>query len=240
MFLRTHSALVGIGLIVSAGFCSSPASAQLIGPSPDAATPYLSFADSPFNGGVFSSFYLEDFEDHLLNVPGVSADFGGVTSVVFGPNIHDSVDGDDGVFDGSGLQGDSYFYNAGSQGVTFTFNPNVLGFLPSHAGIVWTDGVGPITFEAFDQNGVSLGTVIGNHSNNSFNGEAADDRFYGIVHPGGVSALKVSNASGGIEVDHLQYGRLGQVSDVPEPGMPALLAAIALSGGGLYLRRRRA
>ena len=35
-------------------------------------------------------FYLEDFEDHLLNTPGVNASDGGVTSIVYGPLIHDS------------------------------------------------------------------------------------------------------------------------------------------------------
>src|SRR6266481_7452029 len=70
----------------------------LLGP-----TPYLSFGDSPFNGPSFSYFHLETFEDHLLNTPGVTGSPGGVTSVVFGPAIHDSVDFDDGVIDGSGL-----------------------------------------------------------------------------------------------------------------------------------------
>ena len=60
--------------------------------------PYDSAADSPFNSAAYAYFYLEDFEDGLLNTPGVTASTGGVTSVVFGPNIHDSVDLDDGVF----------------------------------------------------------------------------------------------------------------------------------------------
>jgi hypothetical protein len=85
-------------------------------------TPYLSFADSPFNGGSFSYFYLETFEDHLSNTPGVTGSPGGVTSVVFGPSIHDSVDADDGVIDGSGLNGDSYFSSSGAGGVTFYKN----------------------------------------------------------------------------------------------------------------------
>ena len=102
-------------------------------------TPYLSFDDSPFKGGSFGYFYLETFEDHLLNTPGVSADSGGVTSVVFGPLIHDSVDADDGAIDGSGLKGDSYFTASGATGVRFTFSAAALGSLPTSAGIVWTD-----------------------------------------------------------------------------------------------------
>src|SRR5512138_1593890 len=72
-------------------------------------TPYLSSADSPFAGVSFTYFHLEDFEDHLLNTPGVTGSDGGVASVVFGPSIHDSVDGDDGSIDGSGLNGDDWF-----------------------------------------------------------------------------------------------------------------------------------
>ena len=78
-------------------FCGSAAHAALIGP-----TPYLESSDSPFDGVSFGAyFHLEDFEDHLLNVPGVTASSGGVTSIVFGPAIHDSVDADDGFIDGS-------------------------------------------------------------------------------------------------------------------------------------------
>jgi hypothetical protein len=126
--------LVGIGFVAS--LIAAPLShALLIAP-----TSYLSFSDSPFSSGSFSYFYLETFEDHLLNVPGVTASAGGVTSVVFGPSIHDSVDADDGVIDGSGLNGDSYFSGSGAAGISFTFNAGALGSLPTSGGIVWTDG----------------------------------------------------------------------------------------------------
>src|SRR6185503_10775980 len=117
-----------------------------------AVTPYLSFADSPLGGRNASYFYLENFEDHQLNTPGVAASAGGVTSVVFGSTLHDSVDADDGVIDGSGLTGDSYISANGAAGIRFTFNAAVLGSLPTHAGLVWTDGAGQVSFEAFDHN----------------------------------------------------------------------------------------
>jgi len=44
---------------------------RLAAATPIGPTPYLSFSDSPFSGGSFSWFYLEDFEDRLLT-PGVS------------------------------------------------------------------------------------------------------------------------------------------------------------------------
>ncbi len=181
---------------------ATPAPARYFEP-----TPYLSFQDSPFRTLSLSHFYLEDFEDHLLNTPGVSADAGGVVSVTFGPSGHDSVDADDGVIDGSGSNGDDFFNPNGAQGTKFTFNANVLGSLPTHAGLVWTDGAGDVYFEAFDRNGVSMG-LRGpyNLPDNSYSGTTAEDRFLGAYNPDGISAIRVLNTIGGMEIDHLQYG----------------------------------
>ncbi|HEY0764376.1 MAG TPA: PKD domain-containing protein [Pyrinomonadaceae bacterium] len=169
-------------------------------------TPYLSFADSPISGRNTTYFYLENFEDHLFNTPGVTASAGGVSSVVFGSTLHDSVDGDDGVIDGSGLAGDSYFTATGSAGIKFTFNATTLGNLPTHAGLVWTDGAGQVFFEAFDRNGVSMGaTGPFNFPDLSNNGGTAEDNFLGVYNRDGVSAIKIWNTVGGMEIDHLQY-----------------------------------
>ena len=213
-------------VLLMVGGTTAFAAPILIGPSPSLTKPYLSFADSPFFGTDFSGgyFYLEDFEDHALNVPGVTGSAGGPVSVVFGPSIHDSVDADDGLIDGSGLAGDDWFAWNGSAGVTFTFSAAVLGALPTYAGLVWTDGAGTITFEAFDAFGASLGTVSGNHTTAGFAGQTDSDRFYGVIDPGGISAIKLSNSSGGIELDHVQFGRTG-VGVIPEPGTAFLLAA---------------
>lgn len=199
-------------------------------------TPYLSFADSPFFGGSFGAFHLEDFEDHLLNSPGVSASAGGVTSVVFGPSIHDSVDADDGAIDGSGLQGDSYF-GSGPTGFTFTFNAATLGALPTSSGVVWTDAGGgaSVTFSAFGPGGNLLFThTESGFVDNSNNGETGEDRFFGVVDMAGISAIFISNSSGGIEVDHLQYGLA-----VPEPQSYALMLA-GLAAGLMVVQRRKA
>ena len=164
-----------LAFVIVMGF-ASPANAILVAPSP-----YHSFNDSLFNGRSFSYFHLEDFEDHLLNTPGVSASGGGVTSAVFGPTLHDSVDGDDGLIDGSGLDGDSYFSASGSTGISFAFDSVVLGSLPTAVGIVWTDGNDDILFEAFDSSDVSLGKIgpIA-FSDGSFDGGTAEDRLFGI------------------------------------------------------------
>lgn len=210
----------------------SVAQATLIGPSP-----YLSSADSPFSPFTgFTYFSLENFEDHLLNTPGVTAPVGGVTSVVFGPSIHDSVDADDGSIDGSGLAGDSFFSSSGSAGVSFVFDASTLGSLPDTVGIVWTDGAGTISFEAFDASNLSLGILTGTHADGSHNGGAAEDRFYGVTNAGGISRIHISNGSGGIEVDHLQYGLRGSVGQVPEP---ASLVLLGIGLASLTVMRRR-
>ena len=75
---------------------------------------------------------LETFEDGQLNLPGISASAGSVLGP--GPNT-DSVDQDDGNLDNfSGTGGHSFFSANGSAGIRFTFNPAVLGRLPTRAG----------------------------------------------------------------------------------------------------------
>jgi len=188
LLLTAHAALAG--------------GATFIGP-----TPYLSRADSPFAAELNAGHvYLEDFECGSILVPGVSPSTGNVIPPGFEGAI-DSVDADDGVIDGSGLNGHSFFSGNGPTGITFTFNQTTLGAFPTQVGIVWTDGGGETTFEAFDSVGTSLGTIgpiaIADGSNSGTTGE---DRFFGVTFAGGISAIKISNSSGGIEVDHLQYG----------------------------------
>lgn len=227
------ASLVASSLALGAYSSDARAAATFLEP-----TAYLSFADSPFSGGSFGAFYLETFEDHLLNTPGVSSSPGGVTSVVFGPFIHDSVDADDGLIDGSGLQGDSYFSGSGSGGVTFTFSAAALGSLPTSVGIVWTDADGgsSVTFSAFGPGG--SGDLLFTQTRSGFvdfsnNGETAEDRFFGVVNAAGISAIFVSNTFGGIEVDHLQYGLA-----VPEPQSYVLMLA-GLAAGFVAARRQR-
>jgi hypothetical protein len=142
------------------------------------------------------------------------------------------------VIDGSGTGGNSWF-GSGPTGVTFTFNGGVLGGLPTHAGVVWTDGTNDILFEAFDQNGVSLGTRSGSHADGGFGGTTSEDMFYGAANAGGISAIFLRSGGGGIEMDHLQFGLLAGTQAVPEPGTLALLAGpVLLAGFGLRRRYR--
>ncbi|MEO6032616.1 MAG: PEPxxWA-CTERM sorting domain-containing protein [Burkholderiaceae bacterium] len=213
------------------------ANAALLGP-----TPYLSFLDSPFASGSFVYFHLEDFEDGLLDSPGVTASAGSV----LGPSAFtDSVDADDGALDGSGNAGHSW-YTAGATSLTFSFSAGVLGALPTHVGLVWTDvgfsqprdGFDSITFEAFDAAGISLGTIGPSAVGDGvFGGQTAEDRFFGATNPGGISSIRMlSQGSGDWEVDHLQYGFAGAV---PEPGTYALML-VGLGLLGCAARRRSA
>lgn len=145
-----------------------PATSQalLLGPSAylcfdSAATAGCDAAqDSPFASLDFSGgyFHLEDVEDGAINTPGLTNSGASPT----GPGgITDSVDEDDGTVDGSGQFGRSMF-GSGSTGFQFSFDALVLGGLPTHVGIVWTDGAAfnTVTFEAFDALNASLGATV--------------------------------------------------------------------------------
>ncbi len=194
-------------------------------------TPYVSSGDSPFDlFGPDSDFFLEDFEDGLLNTPGLLG-FGG--EIRFPSSFTDSVDLDDNVLDGFGVDGHNYwaFFGEGSLGplARFEFDPKVLGGLPRSVGVVWTDGnfLATTFFEAFGPNGESLGTMdfflLGDDGHRGGTGE---DRFMGVIFEGGISAIEVSADLGRIELDHVQYGDI-----MPAPGVLALLGLSGLLTG---------
>ena len=171
--------------------------------------PYQSESDIPdgfYASGVPTA--LEDFEDGTLDF-GISAP--GQPSSVCCPSHVDSVDGDDGNIDGSGLAGEAWFNSDGTQLVdlVFTFQSP----LPTAAGLVWTDGGDDhdTRFEAFGPGMVSLG-VVGpiRIADTTIVGTTAEDRFFGVQSLSGILAIKIENLNGvtvtGIEVDHVQYG----------------------------------
>jgi hypothetical protein len=196
---------------------SNPAGAQsFFGP-----TPYLSPADSPFPLGS-GGFVIEDFEDHLVNSPGLGLVVGIVTSTQFSGSIIDSVDSDDGALGSGNCIGcDSCFSATGA--LKFAFEPTHLGGLPTWAGVVWTDGGlgSTVTFQAFDGQGVSLGTQVGtNQGDASTSGTTGEDRFYGVHAAGGIGEITIQHTGAGIEADHIQY-------DLPCPDAEALIYCTA-------------
>lgn len=224
MNARTAAAFGAFAVIAAA------ARADLIGPFP-----YLSSADSPLASAGLASFIIEDFEDGLLNAPGLSASAG----VVGAPgDATDSVDGDDGVIDGSGRAGRSWYL--GVTTVTFTFAP-VAGQYPTHAGLVWTDigavsagvfGTGLVIFEAIAPDGTSIASTPGvTLGDGDILGQTAEDRFFGATNPGGIALLIVTVPDcEDWELDHVQFGI------IPAPGAAGFAAAGAVRLG----RRRRA
>ena len=179
---------------------SLAATPQLIGP-----LPCFRASDSPFQHVAFDYFILRDMESGPLDTTTVSVSGGSV----YGPGgLTDSVDGDDGIVDGHGTNGHSFFSGSGPTGILFRFKRSVLGRWPTHAGIVWTDGNNAIVFEAFDTTGASVGSISGSHADGDNYGGSSEDRFYGVIHGGGIHSILIRSgipsAGGGIEVDHLQ------------------------------------
>ena len=220
--VKTNVALLGGACLALGVACSGHAA--LLGP-----TAYTSSADSPF--APFSGFtywYLEDFEDGLFNVPGVTATGSGLCIVnpcFANTGLVDSVE--------NGQAGHNHW---ASGSITYAFDASILGALPNAVGIVWTDGINNITFQAYDETNALIGTLVGSHADDNFFGGTAEDRFYGVTTSGGISRIVISDPSG-IEVDHLQYGLRGALVPVPEPATLALLG-IGLAGLGLSRRKR--
>jgi hypothetical protein len=175
---------------------------------------------------------LETFESGALTLPGVSV------SALHGYSIDPglSVDSDDGVIDGSGAGGRSFtnFTQAGTMGVTFSFNSIVLGSYPKSVAIVVTSAaVGQLLFQSYDaSNNVSGTLTLANVNTFSPTG---DDFVLWASDPAGISAISLSSTTAATHthLDHLQYDT---IHTIPAPGAVAAFCAAAVCLGG---RRRR-
>ncbi len=215
-------------------------------PGPDGSTVYLQGSPFAAERPKMSEFYLEDFEDHLLNTPFVTSQTAyeypyGVLSMrrLYEMGLSgqpSSVDGDDGIINGRGHLGDSWF---GQVGLHFT--PNAEGRYPNYAGLVITLGYSypPLstipTFYAYGPAGEFLYEITLPGATFQFDGsggmDTSADTFVGIYASEGISAL-VASPLIALEIDHVQYGW----ALIPEPSA-ALLVLVA--GAGLLSRRRR-
>ena len=96
-----------------------------------------------------------------------------------------------------------------SSAVTVTFDPAVLGALPTHAGMVVTDSFGPditatvsATSVCNDLDALTSAITFGD---SSIAGETAEDRFVGFTSAAGITSITVS-IGGPMEIDHVQFG----------------------------------
>lgn len=175
--------------------------------------PYLETLNSRFPCEGATVFALYDFENNDPLTPGATNN--GTLSSSFGPGLIDSVDGDDGVIDGicsprDGGTNCNALWGGGS--VTFTFTSTDGGPLPRFFGAVWTDGEGEVFFEAFDVDGGLLGRVgpvseAGVFPDNTVQSSTSEDRFFGVVSNQDLGSVRIGNTAGGVEVDHVQFGR---------------------------------
>ena len=206
-------------------------------------TPSLRAADSPFDlSGLGSTFWLEDFEDGALNTPGVSH-FEGRLPVPQPGVFTDSVDSDDGFIDGFGNDGHSAttgVYTCTDNrcwGATILyFDAQALGALPTAVGLALTDSSpgDTIQFGTVDVDGQPLSFItFPAPGNASHRGETAEDVFFGMVDKRGIGGVIISSAPfGGVEFDHLQYGRY-----VPEPSAGWLLGISLIAGRVAFMVR---
>ncbi len=223
---------------------------QLIGP-----VPYRSAADSPFNlSELGATFFLEDFEDGALNTIGVRQ-FAQPGSVLAPDDMTDSVDGDDGIFDGFGREGHALQSISKSVDLSdppgvflslhFEFNAFELGFLPNAFGFAWTDGpaFGAVIIDVWDDQN----TIRDHHywppssddriGDDTLDGATNEDFFLGIYGPSGLSKVIVTTFThdsniNSFELDHLQYGLA-----VPEPNTVQLIAIASLALFACWSRR---
>ncbi len=200
--------------------------------------PYQKTSDSPFYEGIQGgTLYLEDFEDALLNTPGVSI-AGGF------PARFPGVDGDDGVLDNrsNGLiwrtHGGSLPEYGDVWSTEIKFESSEEQGYPKYAGLV-LPGFSTLSegfdsydlFRAYDGLGndvtgdirVKMVRLPPSTPSTSTLG----NQFIGIYSDNGISKVLLA----GTALDHLQYGYA-----IPEPGSALMLAT---AGSLVLLRRQR-
>jgi hypothetical protein len=183
--------------------------------------PYAQRSDSPWAAGIRQgSIYVEDFEDGLVNTPGLAMTSGFLLD-------GSSVDEDDGVL-GNGTDNDFGFvyYAAGNtHTIRAEFSRDSEGRFPTCAGWVMdTLDQSDATFAAYDPSGNLLASY-------NYILQWGEFQFVGVYAPQGIGAI-ASDFNQRLYVDHVQYGYA-----IPEPGTALLTATAALAAAS---RRRRA
>ncbi|WP_156972525.1 hypothetical protein [Nitrosospira sp. NpAV] len=215
------------------------ANATLIDP-----VPYSSFAGSPSARALFDYFELEHPEDCLSNVSDGLAPHGVASRSA---SRGDWINADRSPPNGSGASGHTWYFN-GVSSITFTFSTALLGALPNHAGLIWTDlglanvrkGFDSILFEAFDTAHNLLG-IIGPSAlgDGLFAGQTAEDRFFGVTSASGIGSVRISLLHSTEQgLDNLQYdlAKLMPFSADPDPANTLAVLVVGRAGDGFTRR----
>jgi len=193
MVARTSSIGLAVLCMTSASFAQT-----FTGP-----TVYTRAAQSPLFGTaqVGVAYFLEDFEDGLINTPGLSISPDGNVVINAPSATTDSVDVDDFAVDGDGSGGSS-LTNPVTGVITLLFDEATLGSLPTKVGFVFTDGTqsGNITLTVINgSGGLSFNTFtsVGDAAND---GATAEDRFMGVELLAGIAQIQVAASGGTVEI----------------------------------------
>ena len=173
---------------------------------------YTSFKDTLFSSIIEQSeyFFIDDFEDKIFNLFGVAAK----DAIIIEPGTKtESVDAEDGELpNGKGSDGHSFYSGSGT--ITFTFDEDKLGKLPTYAGVVvtyaqMTAGRMGVEIIAYDSDNNPVGSSEAGFFYNTGEGTPADDKFIGVSYSEGIKSVQVKpvvDYSRIIQVDHFQFG----------------------------------
>ncbi len=201
---------------------------------------YRGLGDSPFHDfGVDGTLLVEDFEDGLLNLPGVT--LLDDTSIhagrrFIGSGFSVAADSEDGA-EGRSLEAKpsictATFPEQCPARVHFAFDDQAFGTLPTYAGFAWTDAVRgsdqdvhPIAHvKVFEADGTASDLVIRHlPARSDLPDRNADDIFVGFMNEQGIASLEVLVVStlgegGHLALDHLQIGVASLQGDADRDG----------------------
>lgn len=217
------------------------ANATLVGP-----IPYRCFADYPSVRAAFSAFPLENFENDAPGEPAaIVMPFG--TPYASNGNPFDPDAGIGHAMEDAPATGHTWFASSEAS-LTFTFSTALLGSLPTDAGLLWTDvglanvrsGSDSVLFEAFDAAHNLLG-VIGPSSlgDGLFAGQTAEDRFFGVTSPGGISSIRITSLSSTEpDTDDFERDAMKAMGAGRDSEPPTFLALLIVGRAGIRFKRR--
>jgi hypothetical protein len=207
--------------------------------------PYTSFASNSYVRALFDCFDVEDLEDSSLSASGDPALHGMAPRSAGLPDL--VVEDANSILE-SGASGRTWYFN-GVSSITFTFGAALLGALPTHAGLVWTNlglanvrkGFDSVLFEAFDTMNNSVGLVGPSALGDGlFAGQTVEDRFFGITSASGIGSVRISLLNSTQQgLDNLQYDfpRFTQSVANSDPAVTLAVLVVGCAGDGFTRRR---